>query len=285
MTWKKVEPGAIFGVPLLRGGFAFGYVTARPPLHPSFALVNIVEGFTPGRTPPSDVEARRVVVFDLLITNPTSFGLSSVGRESWFLTGGRCAEPILPRDRHATLGAPASLRVDMLGLEPDRRVKGSAAKHQELRMGGGLSKTAAAEIAVQGLATTPFNSITAFLNDSAAGARPAAAKADPFRPFRMVAASDDGPCSLVWSDGEFLGREKLFEAVDVACNGHTWAAIVRNLIEESLPDLDGWELDPEAGMLAIRAPKSELKKIARAFRALLDDRKALKRAIARAGNE
>jgi len=116
--------GRVFVVPLLGGGFAFGYATAQ--LSPS-VFVNIFDHVSDNDTLPSNLAELRVELYDLQIGG--EFRIMDATREGdeWRWCDERVQAPIAPRNRYVQMGLPPR-RIDVLGEEPDRPLTPEQAK-------------------------------------------------------------------------------------------------------------------------------------------------------------
>lgn len=99
-TWGR---GRVFAVPLLMGGYAFGYLTCANESEASVAVV--FEGWSESPEPPDDLEHRPIAVRDLLLSSahfrerPDQWG-----SRPWILTSRRVPRPMHPETRHWRTG-------------------------------------------------------------------------------------------------------------------------------------------------------------------------------------
>ena len=101
-SWER---GRVFAVPMLTGGYAFGYVTRAGGLVIPMAMAVIVDGWSESPEPPDDIETRPVVIEDLFVGCEEL--LTPVMRcgQPWILTSRVVAKPRRPKRRHWRMGA------------------------------------------------------------------------------------------------------------------------------------------------------------------------------------
>lgn len=163
MTGTRFDPGAIFCIPLLRGGYAFGYITAHTPRQIMWALANIFEPIASKPTMPPDLEHSPIALADLLITRLTTFDLPDETIR-WTWTGTKVSFSPKPVSPFVRMGDMPPMRIDLTGTETDQPIPRAETSHYPpLRIGGGPGPTATAEVALRKLALTPRDLISEFL--------------------------------------------------------------------------------------------------------------------------
>jgi len=101
-TWGR---GRVFAVPLLMGGYAFGYITRPGGSVIPQAMAVILEGWSESPEPPHDLETRAVVMEDLLVgCEDRLTPIMRCGRP-WILTSRVVVQPRRRKRRHWRMGA------------------------------------------------------------------------------------------------------------------------------------------------------------------------------------
>jgi len=110
----RFQPGRVFVVPLLGGGFAFGYATAER--GPSL-FCNFFDYLSEDDQPPESLLDRPILIRDHQVGAEFTRGPARSG-EPWRFTDLRLKEPVKLQNRYIQMGIPPR-RVDVLGEEPD----------------------------------------------------------------------------------------------------------------------------------------------------------------------
>lgn len=148
--------GQVFAVPLLNGGFAFGYVTGFR--ERSWMVVSIFSCFSETSDPPADLFERDVAIADMFIGG-ANFELGPSRKKPdfcWRLLDIFIEGDVRPQTRYYLMGiGPGGYkRTDVLGEEPDAPISAEeAASLTRISLGHSAVDTARVEIAVKGLDT------------------------------------------------------------------------------------------------------------------------------------
>lgn len=170
MRKPTLKPGDLFVVPLLRGGYAFGYVTWSEPRGWSFA--NICEGVAddPERVPEDPLAAPKAVV-DMVISRNWFVPETAPGRDPWRLLGESVGSNVSPDTRYYRMGSAGLFKlVDLRGEEPVRQVsEAEAMRYPAMKVDFGATPTAIVEVAVKKLDITPLAYAKAWRAEQDAG--------------------------------------------------------------------------------------------------------------------
>lgn len=122
---KNVIPGAIFVVPLLRGGYAFGYVTA---VSDSFVFCDIFDHVQETPEVPDGIEGKPTAITDLQVLGEFKLKPAQKVGGAWAATGKVMSHPVRPHNRYVRMGLPPR-RIDVLAQEPDAPLSSSEAEN------------------------------------------------------------------------------------------------------------------------------------------------------------
>jgi hypothetical protein len=128
MRESDFTPGRIFVVPLLGGGYAFGYLTWSK--KGSLRLVNIFDYVSEDPAPPADLLQKPIAIYDMFVGAEFLLTPKHKAGKRWTLTKDVVPGNITPRNRYYRMGAApwGFKRVDMLGEEPDLPLSPEEAK-------------------------------------------------------------------------------------------------------------------------------------------------------------
>lgn len=152
MDYKNFQPGRVFVVPLLGGGYAYGYFTYFN--KHLMTLGNIFDFWSESATPPSDIADKPIIMFDLTLGAEFLLSAKSNAGERWKITKTSVPGAVTPRNRYFRMGGPprSYRRIDILGKEPDLPLSPEeAAKYPAVSKDFPPTPTAQVEIAVKRL--------------------------------------------------------------------------------------------------------------------------------------
>lgn len=126
---EEVVAGQVFSVPLLGGGFAFGYFThvGSPAFKHRIAV--IVDHLSAIDEPPPDLGDRPILLHDILVGAAFAPPQGSRQWRPWRLTSMIVSRPVPPQARFYLMGGPPRnySRIDIYGREPKTQVDDAAA--------------------------------------------------------------------------------------------------------------------------------------------------------------
>lgn len=160
----KLEPGRVFVIPLLHGGYAFGVITFYERKIGMFC--DVFDYVSEQPELPADLATRSVALRDRFVGVEFSLEPSDGAGEAWRATPLRLPGPIAPSTRWYLMGGPSPLpykRKDLFGELPAEPVEASAIDGLlRLSTRGAPYRTAEAEVAVKHLDITPEQLIAAW---------------------------------------------------------------------------------------------------------------------------
>lgn len=172
----RFQPGRVFVVPLLGGGFAFGYATAECS---ASLFCNFFDYVGESDRPPESVLDRPIVIRDHQVGMEFTIKDPARSGQPWRFTDLTVKGPVKLQNRYVQMGIPPR-RVDVLGEEPDVPLSPEEAKKVPF-LGTRFPPYSAAlvEVAVKRLSVTPKELATAWREGKLGDSKPAAASAAP----------------------------------------------------------------------------------------------------------
>lgn len=148
----NLKVGEIFSIPLLGGGYGFGYTTVE---RTAYHYCDIIDFLGDSPVPPPNIRELPVLLCDLTALGEFQLPRRSPHGDRWRTTGLDIGRPVRPRDRYIRMDLPLR-RIDLLGEEPDVPLSPKdAEKYRYLSVRGAPYAVAVVEIAIKRLDLTP----------------------------------------------------------------------------------------------------------------------------------
>lgn len=149
---RQLNVGEIFSIPLLGGGFGFGYTTAE---RHAIRYCDIIDFLGDSPVPPANVRELPVVLRDLTAMDEFYLPRNSTQGERWRTTGLGIDRPVRPQERYIRMEMPFR-RIDLLNEEPSVPLSPEDFKeYRVLSVSGAPHAAAVVEIAIKRLDLTP----------------------------------------------------------------------------------------------------------------------------------
>jgi hypothetical protein len=156
MGYEDFEPGRVFVVPLLQGGYAFGYLTFFD--KGLMGLGNIFDYVGDDPKPPPDITEKPVLLHDHIIGSEFLLTPKHKAGERWKFLNIYMKGQVAPQNRYYRMGGPprSFRRIDILKEEPDVPLSPEeSTKYPTVSMPFPPTPTAKIEVAVKHLLMSP----------------------------------------------------------------------------------------------------------------------------------
>jgi len=163
MNDADFQVGRIFTVPLLGGGYAFGYLTYYR--KGKLPLVDIFDHVSDESTPPRDIASKPVLLRDMFVGAEFILTPKHKAGERWRFTKETMPGPVKPHNRYYRMGSPprSFKRIDILGEEPDVPLSPEEAqKYPTVGNSFAPAPTAQIEVAAKRLLMSPADLVKAW---------------------------------------------------------------------------------------------------------------------------
>jgi hypothetical protein len=213
---ENVKPGALFVVPLLGGGHAFGYVTA---VYNGFAFCDVFDHVQDSADVPADIEQKPLALKDVQVLGEFTLKPARKAGGPWKVRG-TTSRHVLPHNRYVRMGLPPR-RIDVVREQPDSPLTSAEAeKYPMLASRFPPYTTALVEVTVKRLAMTPEALIAAWRQGKVSAPPEAEPEAKPKKSAKKSAAQSGSLHVRIKldhagfpSESELAARHRLEDAI------------------------------------------------------------------------